>query len=230
MHPAAAHLASVAAAPELDVVGMGADRERRARHVEVAGPRRGVGDRRLAGFVAGHRRLSGQLGAFVPVIVPGTGSAPSAAETRGWISGWVRSATVSRSSESSVSCRTVTWRPVARAASRWWRNDARRTSRGASIAHGRTMTLVPSRRRSGTMTMPPGRASAGSDRGIGRSPWLMIDVVEALPGDRLDTGVDGTVETEAGSPQHRGAERLRPLRRPRRRRTRRTSAAAGRRR
>ena len=94
------------AASELDVVGMGADRERGARHVEVAGPRARLGERWLAGFVA----RSCERGRM----------------TRGWINGWVRSATVSRSSDSSVSWRTVTWRPLAmRRVRDGWRNEPR---------------------------------------------------------------------------------------------------------
>ena len=162
MQPAAAHFANVAPHPNSTSSGW----------APIASAERGTSRSRV--HVPRTSASGGWPGSLE--VMPAR-----AAETRGWISGWVRSATVSRSSESSVSWRTVTRRPLAMARSRWWRNEPRPYEAGSAIAHGRTSTLVPSRRRSGTMTTAPGRASVGNERGIGRSPWLMITSSKPFP-------------------------------------------------
>ena len=89
---------------------------------------------------------------------------------------------VSRSSESSVSWRTVTRRPLASGAGRGGGGTSRgRTRRAVRSRTGGRSRWCRRARRSGTMTTAPGRASAGNDRGIGRSPWLMITSSKPFP-------------------------------------------------
>ena len=204
MHPAAAHLASVAPAAELDVVGMGADRQRRRRRgVEV--------ERRSPSAVASAGRLS-------RIVRSHAGSTSR-------IDGWARSAGVSTSSDRSGSRAHLDAIPVGRQRhrlARWRRTNRRRSAAEIGARAGNAITLVPSRRRSGTrVTIRLGRPARGCAAAEGRRARRRGDRRPAWRSVRAV--VDRAVQAEPLAPDHVGAVPTPPIRPPRRRRRPRTS-------
>ncbi len=125
----------------------------RPRRGEVAARRRRHDVGRLARFVRGH----------IGIPAPRKGRSTAAA------TGWRQSSTVSMSIDRRGSERTWTGTPVdERSRSRWRSKLPAPYSAGSVTFVGRAITLVPSRRRSGTRTMVPGPQHVGERLRVGR--------------------------------------------------------------
>ena len=193
--PSAAHFASVRAAPELDVVGMCADRQRDARRRKIlAGDDRSVGGRRLARFVGVHR------GDISPRIGRSTGGDE-------WMPAVVDRVDVDRES----------WVDADRDRGACCERRREMVAEAAASVGGRKRDVAGAAEHVGAVAAAVGnqhdRPRRGEPRQIDGERQIAVrddHVVGALAGDRVDPLIDRTVEPEAGAPQHVGAERLGP--------------------
>ena len=108
---------------------------------------------------------------------------------------------------------TQTAAPVGAGRQRLGEVGAERTGAVAeaiAASTGRASTLVPPPARSGTRQIVPGRDEAAKSPGQRQVTVGDHEMVEALARDRRPARLHRTVETDAGRPQHLGADRVGP--------------------